>query len=225
MAKDSSLDDSGDIRRKAFIRLVVAGVVTAAALAALWWLDKGGEPAKKAPGKPPSPIVTAPAQSPAAPLPAEDAASSEATEKLAATTPPPPPVVDAQPAQTGSAAPPVKPAAPTVAKQAPAASVKPVQATSAPAQTTAATQPVQATGPAPQGVTPAHSPTGGFIVQLGVFADPVNARELVERLNKIGVKARMETRVQVGPFRNREEAEKARAEIARLGVKGVVATK
>lgn len=64
-----------------------------------------------------------------------------------------------------------------------------------------------------------------YVVQLGVFADPANARDLVDRLIKVGVRAQMETRVQLGPFANRQEAEKARAELMRLGVKGVVATK
>ncbi|MBX7201356.1 MAG: hypothetical protein K1X51_18470, partial [Rhodospirillaceae bacterium] len=60
MAKDSNPDDSGDIRRKAIVRLVVAGVVTVAALATLWWLDRSEEPVRKAPAKPAARIVSAP---------------------------------------------------------------------------------------------------------------------------------------------------------------------
>jgi DedD protein len=69
----------------------------------------------------------------------------------------------------------------------------------------------------------AEAPAGrGFVVQLGVFTDPANAQELVARLNKQGIRAYTETRVHVGPFLNRAEADKARTELRRLGISGVV---
>lgn len=85
-----------------------------------------------------------------------------------------------------------------------------------PARTPGAVPSTPALAPAPAGPQ-------DFVVRLGVFSNPANAQELVERLRKQGIRAYSETRVQVGPFLNREEAEKARAELARLGLKGVVA--
>lgn len=73
---------------------------------------------------------------------------------------------------------------------------------------------------------PATAPTAppgtGFVVQLGVFSNPGNARELVDKLNKLGIRAHMETRVQIGPFLNRGEAEKAQTEMRRLGYNPLV---
>jgi DedD protein len=62
------------------------------------------------------------------------------------------------------------------------------------------------------------------VVQLGVFSNPLNAQELVERLKKLGIRAYTETRVQVGPFQNKAEADKAQAELKRLGISGLVGT-
>ena len=55
------------------------------------------------------------------------------------------------------------------------------------------------------------------MVQLGVFSNPDNARELVEKLKKQGVRAHLEARVQLGPYLNRAEAEKAQMEMRKLG--------
>jgi len=62
------------------------------------------------------------------------------------------------------------------------------------------------------------------MVQLGVFSSPARAEELVQRLRKQGIRATTETRVHVGPFLNREEAEKAQIEMRRLGLNGVITT-
>jgi DedD protein len=56
-----------------------------------------------------------------------------------------------------------------------------------------------------------------------VFSNPDNAKQLIERLHREGVKAYSETRVQVGPFRSREEAEQARLALERLGIRAVIA--
>ena len=75
------LTENDDVRRKALLRLGVAGVVTAAALAGLWWLDQGsGKPGKAVTATPPSPIVSAPLQASAPPqaAPEETAATPEA---------------------------------------------------------------------------------------------------------------------------------------------------
>ncbi|MGQ9686761.1 MAG: SPOR domain-containing protein, partial [Thiobacillaceae bacterium] len=75
--------------------------------------------------------------------------------------------------------------------------------------------------PAPP--APAPTPVArGFVLQLGVFSNPDNAKQLLERLNREGIRAYSETRVQVGPFRSREEAEKARLALDRLGIRAVI---
>jgi DedD protein len=65
---------------------------------------------------------------------------------------------------------------------------------------------------------------GDYVVQLGVFTNPGNAQELVERLKKQGIRAYTETRVQVGPFKNKAEAEKAQVELKRIGISGLLGT-
>lgn len=62
------------------------------------------------------------------------------------------------------------------------------------------------------------------MLQLGVFNDPARAEELVQRLRQQGLRASTETRVHLGPYLNREEAEKARTEVRRLGLEGLVTT-
>jgi DedD protein len=55
-----------------------------------------------------------------------------------------------------------------------------------------------------------------------VFSNPDNANELVARLKAAGIHAYAETRVQVGPFASRAEAEKARTVLDRMGIKGLI---
>ena len=62
----------------------------------------------------------------------------------------------------------------------------------------------------------------GYGVQAGVFADPRRAEELHARLVQSGIPASIESRVQVGPFKTREQAEAARAKLKELGVDGVL---
>ena len=76
--------------------------------------------------------------------------------------------------------------------------------------------------------------TDAFVVQLGAFSDPVKARQQLQGLVQKGTKAYTETlktekgevtRVRVGPFRTREEAEDARGKLKKSGLDGVVADK
>ncbi len=87
-------------------------------------------------------------------------------------------------------------------------------------------------------VEPGSSKVAGapaaFVVQLGAFSDPVKARQQQQGLVQKGTKAYTETlkvdkgeitRVRVGPFPTREEAEDAREKLKKLGLDGVVADK
>jgi DedD protein len=53
---------------------------------------------------------------------------------------------------------------------------------------------------------------------MGVFSSVANAEELRARLELAGVPARIEARVQVGPFATRQEAEQAREKLRSLGM-------
>lgn len=198
--------EGDDVRRRALLRLAVAGVVTTAALAGLWWLDQGGKkPEKPVPVALPSPIVTAPPQESAAPQPAAD-------ESLPASEEPPTPeqgapllTTTAKPLTTSTAP---EPPPPPKVNNAP-------KTLGAPSTTPRA---ISTPPPAMQAV-----PLGErFVVQLGVFSNPDRARELVNKLKKQGIRAHMETRVQLGPFANQGEAEKAQAQMRKLGLQAQV---
>ncbi len=79
-----------------------------------------------------------------------------------------------------------------------------------------------------------------FVVQLGAFSNPAKARQQLRSLMSKDIKAQPEakaytetlksdkgdiTRVRVGPFRTREEAESTRETLKSLGFEGVVTEK
>jgi cell division protein FtsN len=65
---------------------------------------------------------------------------------------------------------------------------------------------------------PRPRPLSGYTLQAGVFADPRRAEEIHTRLVQEGIPVTLETRVLVGPFRNRNEAESARAKMKAMGI-------
>ena len=76
--------------------------------------------------------------------------------------------------------------------------------------------------------------TGKYVVQVIALADAGKAKELQERIEAAGIKSYTEvvktakgdvTRVRVGPFTTREQAEKAREQLKALGMSGNIATK
>ncbi|MFN3593170.1 MAG: SPOR domain-containing protein [Thiobacillaceae bacterium] len=188
------------LRRRALVRLGIAGGITLLALAGLWWLDKAKTPPAREPPAAPAPIVTPPPPQP------------------------PPEPLAPEPAPAPPEAPPEAPAAPSLPPPPPRvespAPVPPRTAPTAPARETAPT----AARPAQPSAPPAP-PQGErvYVLQLGVFSNPDNAKQLIERLNREGIRAWSETRVQVGPFSSRAEAEQARATLKRLGLSAVIA--
>lgn len=64
-----------------------------------------------------------------------------------------------------------------------------------------------------------------YAVQLGVFSDPDNAKQLQSKLAQHGIPSRMETRVQIGPFKTRAEADRAKEKLKALGITAVVLDK
>lgn len=73
-----------------------------------------------------------------------------------------------------------------------------------------------------------------FVVQLGAFTNPANAKQTQTKLKSAGIKSYTETvqsgdsktiRVRAGPFATREQAEKIRAKLKAMGYSGMVAAK
>lgn len=62
----------------------------------------------------------------------------------------------------------------------------------------------------------------GFLLQAGVFSSVERAEELHARLTLSGVPSTLETRVQVGPFKSKREAEAAQAKLKELGVETIL---
>ncbi|HNQ03120.1 MAG TPA: SPOR domain-containing protein [Thiobacillaceae bacterium] len=219
MAVEAGQPRPDDAGKKALVRLVVAGLVISMALIGLWWLDRDGKaPTRISTSTAPQPVPILPAPAPDLPppvadtdlpregdTPAADAGQDTpmpevAAERPAPPEPPPPPRVHNTPGPVARAAQPMVG----------------MRQTPAPPTIPAAAQPA---------ASAAHPPTtGGFLLQIGVFGNPARAVELVQRLQRQGIRARTETRVQVGPFPTREEAEKARIEMRRLGLDGMITT-
>jgi DedD protein len=72
-----------------------------------------------------------------------------------------------------------------------------------------------------------------FVVQFGAFADPQSAREARQKLERLGIKtyaqevdtsAGKRTRVRMGPYTSRTEADKALAALRKAGLDGKVLT-
>ena len=129
---------------------------------------------------------------------------------------PPAPEVDAVPG-----APKTKPARPVGAVEDTRAAAQPRSAEKAPLRATEST--VAAEKPATP-VQPAKllpRLLSGYSLQAGVFVDPKRAEELHARLVQEGIPATIETRVLVGPFKGRKEAEAAREKLRAMGIESV----
>lgn len=133
--------------------------------------------------------------------------SDKPLKALKALTPP----ATAQPAAVKPSAPAVAPARPEAQRE--IARVMPER--SAPA--TAERRPA-GHAPASRPLTQAAEAARRFLLQVGVFSNHANAEELVARLHEAGIPAQIESRVQVGPFASRQEAEAARAKLKTLGI-------
>jgi DedD protein len=203
------------LKQRALRRLAIALGLIAAAIVGLALLDRytaiSRRPPEPRPAGEPPPIAALPEPAPVPPAPE----STRPPEP--AMPPPPPPVVGEEPA-----APAPQPAPPRRGDQ-------PAEETAgaAPARQASRSEPSAAAAakPSPPHPTPpATQPerVKGFVVQTGVFSATENALALQTRLKEQGIPAFLETRVVVGPFRNRAEAEAARKRVRELGLQGLV---
>ena len=241
-----------NLKQKLVMRVAFAGVLIAVLLAALAFIDYLGQPAEEPVASGPtfsSPVPVpkkevsqpvknvepaAPAATPEAPKVAEGAAPVPVAAPAPTVAPvveaPPKPVVAPQPelppsdakgqaasGRTAARMPTQTPAEGTSSQFLPEGEKPlPAESRSQPAAAPAAPAAASSTPPAPPRLF------SGYAVQAGVFADAQRAEELRAKLTLNGIPSTMEARVQVGPFKTREEAEAAREKMKALGIDGIL---
>ncbi|UCV19370.1 SPOR domain-containing protein [Ferribacterium limneticum] len=243
---------SGEIRSKLLARLAVAGVLVAALLGVLAFFDYlATVPDESEEQVFTKPVPVAPKKEVSQPLtPTENLPTPPEQEKVEAPAdlPPPPKVETHAPALEPKPEALVenRPKLPSTLESTkkpvtPAPAVAPVpapvpEATTAPsnilpprAATPAQTTPAKPTArivearPASAVTPPVVSRLfSGFVLQAGVFSSVQRAEELHARLTLSGVPSTLETRVQVGPFKTKHEAEMAQAKLKELGVETIL---
>lgn len=233
-ARDAQ-DDLSQVKRKLAWRMGIAGLMIVALLGGLALFDRltstRDEPeALSAPFTEPVPVPKKSAtQALGSVEPASGGSQEEKKEaapestaapedRAAPAAEPPPPEVAAQPsaARTGQAARPQLTSSPSPATARAGDPRGDAAVVSSRAE-------VFAASPSPTQVAPRQQPTlprllSGYALQAGVFADPRRAEDLYARLVQEGIPATLETRVLVGPFRNRDEAERVRTKMIGMGI-------
>lgn len=199
------------------------------------------QPVPVAPKKPATQPVTPVDAVPEPPAEDKPASAGEASTAQPVADTPPPPDVPAQPAAPENAASrepahaqggakpvsrpqavvrPATPARPEIAAVPESTAAPQVQPTPSPVPQPQPT----AVPPAPARVLSREPSAGasrlfsGFVLQAGVFRSVQRAEELHAQLTLSGVPSTVETRVQVGPFKTRQEAEAAQQKLRELGI-------
>lgn len=235
--QDPPATDDDALRKRLIGRIAVAVVIILGLLGSLAMVDALNAP------EPVELAASVPAAAPP-PAPAPPAAAPTAEEKPAAPTalPPPPPetpspvtpapaAARSAPEQTASpGAPPLAPlpaekplTKPAVTRQAAVRPIDPAPAARPDPQRELARAPWSAGRHAPASrplsQSPAAPPPGRqFALQLGVFNNLANAEELHKKLEQAGIPSIIEARVQVGPFKSREDLEATREKLRALGM-------
>jgi DedD protein len=230
-AVETESDDA--LRKRLLSRVAVAGVAIVGLLGGLAVYDSLHKPQAPAipkmaalPAEEPPKAEEKPAEAAEQKAPekaeAEKSAAAEAVPERSETPLAPPPAE--KPLKAAKTVTP-----PAAARQ---ATVKPAEA-AAPikpdAQREIARVMPEASRPAQTARAPSHAPASRplsqagetvrrFLVQVGVFGNHANAEELVTKLQAVGIPARIESHVQVGPFASRAEVDAARAKLKSLGL-------
>ena len=184
-------------------------------------------PAAKAPASAVAPAASTPAggKLPMITEPAEAAPKAASAPSTATGT-------ASAPASTPASAPSPAPAPLPAPAQAPAPTPAPAPAPARPAATEAARAEALLKGqPDPKAASPAA--TARLVVQVGAYADEDRVRDVRQKLEKAGLKTYVHTastpegkrtRVRVGPFDTRADADKAAARVKALGLPAAVLT-
>jgi DedD protein len=182
-----------------------------------------------APASAPRPAAnrSAPASSEPAPVRAAAAStpatSTAPTPSTVARAPAAAPSADPAPAPARAPAPAPAAAASRPARATAGASPAPVPAGRTAAAPGTAGAPASPSTPAPT----ASAPAGRFVIQVGAFSDPVALRDARARVEKLGLRtftqdvetpAGRRTRVRVGPFATREQADAAAVRLKAAGL-------
>lgn len=218
-------DDDEALRKRLLSRIAVAGVVIVGLLGGLAVFDSLNKPQApempKMAAAPAEPVVKEEAEKPVEAKPMEEVKPEEAKTVAAEPERTETPLAPMPADKPMKAAKPVTP--PATARQ---AAVKPTPLVAAPVKP----EPKQELARViPEKTAPAHAPASRpltqaaesakrFLVQVGVFSNHTNAEELVTKLQQAGIPAQIESRVQVGPFASRVEADAARAKLKTLGI-------
>lgn len=169
---------------------------------------------------PPPPPVAAPA------APVEESRPAGAEPRLPRKAAPHPETAETRPSARSTAVVPRVPPARVVEPSAPVEAPTYPPGYPAPARRTPEVEPsarVVQVQPAPPVLAPAVQRLfSGFLLQAGVFTSAQRAEQLHAKLTLSGVPSTLETRVQVGPFRTRQEAEAAQEKLRQLGVETVL---
>lgn len=219
MASPPVIEEQSHNSHRAKVRIGVAAVLLITAIGILTVLNqrRTEEPAAPPPAAQTSMSSADEETPPATPPNPELPAAVPADAAMAAVTPPPPPPVPGKLPETTVVAP--KPSAPGAEEES-----EGVYAA------TAASPPMQGSLPAAPSSQPQVQPavpaaSKAYAVQLGVFSDPDNAKQLQSKLAQHGIPSRTETRVQIGPFKTRAEADRAKEKLKALGMTAVVLDK
>jgi DedD protein len=218
----SPLADAPDqARQRTVRRLVIVLILIAVAIVALALLDRASKRVTVPPeptAKPaPLPVVPAPPSTPAAMEPAQSVLPPAVVEPTPKELPPPPAVLNNETLPPPKQVQPRRSSEPTIAEDthpSKAADAEPL-----PSEKPGSAATLLPKLEARSGVVSAPR---AFLLQLGVFSSAENAKVLQDRLAKAGIQTYAETRVHVGPFKDKAEAEKARATLKELGVKAVI---
>lgn len=149
---------------------------------------------------------------------------------------PPPRTAASRPAAAAAAsAPPPAVVAEAPREPAPAAAPAPAPVVAAPPPKAEAAAPKAQPAPAPVAAAALAKPEAGgrFVVQVGAFAESSAVREARAKVEKLGLATYTQvvetsggarTRVRVGPFSTREEADKAAGRVKAAGLQAAVLT-
>ncbi|WP_027468810.1 SPOR domain-containing protein [Deefgea rivuli] len=203
-------------------RLGIAGTLIAGVLGAIAWFDRDkASPEVQIPQI--APVVSvAPIASAIAPIAASEVAS--APEAVPTVSAAPSPAATTAPNQTQTEAISNVPKRTTEISSAKKPITMPVT-TPLPKPTLPLAPATPQSMPAPASNFPiASSSHLGFSVQAGVFLHSSNAEKLLAQIQAAGIPAYLETRVQIGPFKTKAEANAAVKKLRKLGIEPIIKT-